>query len=352
MCYKEETTIDLSPGVNAVIGANDRGKSTILAACGWVVTGKPAGSTVMSWDGSDLTEVELLFSDGMSITRSREGESNSYLLMLQDGSEMEFKAFGNSVPDEIVDSLAFDDINFQGQANNIFPMQLTAGEFGNLVNKYFRLDEIHTTMKRLTSESKRWAGEESSAALKIEAAEEEIAKLGWVSGAEGKLDVVEGKLRAASAKQEQAKRIREILILLQEARDSIPALAKIIDLANPIARASKAAAKASELRNTASKTSDQLVELNEAQKKTAELSKILAVRDAVRTAKKKAERAEKLRKDGKAVTGLLNTLATDVNKQLLHQQQIHTLSQKITAIRKSLPPVCPLCGNVTIRRRK
>jgi len=344
MCYQQPTTVTFQPGLNAITGPNDRGKSTLLAAVGWVLTGKPAGDTIESWDGNRDVEVTLLFDGGLAVSRFRENGLNRY--EINNGkAKQEFRAIGNAVPQEVLGALNLEEINFQGQANNLFPMQLTPGEFGALVNKHCRLDDIHVTMKRVTSELRQWDREITKQQAVIDDASMRLEELKWVPMAEGMVIASEALDRQCSALMQKMGQARTALARIVSATTELEEKRNIADaLKNRVETVRQLYNKVSTTKNHINqfyslKTGlEQLKEDQEWNQRVLQAQPLLDAAIGLRPQIFKCE--VRLEKAVKVLWKL-----QDARKKLLVKiTTIDVQKRELRRVRESLPPVCPLCG--------
>ena len=151
----DDTTLMFKPGVNAIIGSSDKGKSSILRGLRWLVFNRPSGFSFRShWaSGKDVTEVELLTSEGVTITRVRDEYQNAYTASNIDGK---LEAVRTGVPEEITKILGLDELNLQRQGDKPFLLDETPGEVARILNSVAGLegiDEAHTKMASKTREN-------------------------------------------------------------------------------------------------------------------------------------------------------------------------------------------------------
>ena len=146
------TAIEFSPGVNAIIGNSDSGKSALLRALYWVIQNKPSAGTFIShWakdkDGKQLkgTAVHLEIG-GQSISREKSAALNAYFL---DGMLME--AVGRDVPEVIQKALNMTDVNIQKQLEAPFLLSESAGEVARFFNLIIKLDDIDKVLSAADS---------------------------------------------------------------------------------------------------------------------------------------------------------------------------------------------------------
>lgn len=143
----EKTEHEFSDGVNVIIGSSDSGKTAIIRAIRWLVWNRPSGDAIRSsWGG--LTSVELS-TEETTIVRSKD-KVDGYQLYGR-GQALDFKAFGTSVPQEIVQSLNLSEINLQGQLDAPFLLSDTSGEVAAHFNKVAKLEKIDTATQNINA---------------------------------------------------------------------------------------------------------------------------------------------------------------------------------------------------------
>src|SRR6056297_3113297 len=131
------------PGVNVVIGPSDAGKSAIFRALNWVLTNWPLGNAFRSeWGGE--TRVELSTTDGEVVTRSKDKNTNKYVL-----GENVLKAFGSDPPEAVQQALEMDEINIQSQTDPPFLLVSSPGEVAQMLNQAASIDDIDVVMAGL-----------------------------------------------------------------------------------------------------------------------------------------------------------------------------------------------------------
>ena len=110
----EETTLELHEGVNAIVGATDSGKSSIIRAATLLIKNRPSGDAFRSeWGGE--TKIKFTLPNGDFIARTK-GKENTYSIGTKAVGETDvFSAMKTDVPEEIEHILNIQDINFQFQ---------------------------------------------------------------------------------------------------------------------------------------------------------------------------------------------------------------------------------------------
>lgn len=143
----KRSIIHLSPGVSVILGKSDCGKSALLRAIRFVVYNKPAGDSFRNWSGSN-TEVELTFSDGNVIKRTKTNSENSYTI----NDEKPLKAFGQGVPDEVQKILNMSYVNLQQQLDSHFLLSETSGEVAAHFNRVANISVIDKSVGKAKRE--------------------------------------------------------------------------------------------------------------------------------------------------------------------------------------------------------
>lgn len=102
-----KTEMTFGPGLNAILGPSDNGKSAVLRAIRWALYSEPRGTEFVRF-GARECRVTVTMSDGVEIVRelllNKAGTSgrNRYLLRRPGAEEQVFEGFGTEVPLEIV----------------------------------------------------------------------------------------------------------------------------------------------------------------------------------------------------------------------------------------------------------
>ena len=111
----EDLRLDLDPGVNALVGRSAKGKSWAgLRALRKVAFNKPLGDGFIRWGEDECWACVRV--DNQAVCYKKDKAGATY--QLDDGVKhgfLEFKAFGQGVPEEVSKTLNLGEINFQGQ---------------------------------------------------------------------------------------------------------------------------------------------------------------------------------------------------------------------------------------------
>src|SRR5574343_413121 len=164
------TVINLSPGVNYVIGPSDSGKSAVIRALRWLWINRPLGSTFVSSfseKGECLVSVET---DTFSIIRSQTKSKNVYQI-----NDQEYKSFGQNPPQEVLDLLGWDIVNVQNQREQGFLLSATPGKVSVYLNSLVGLDVVDSAVKKITSSIRALSAQEKAKKEQVIELEDRLA---------------------------------------------------------------------------------------------------------------------------------------------------------------------------------
>jgi hypothetical protein len=186
----EDAELEFHPGVNAILGQSDKGKSALFRAINWVAFNRPLGTEFCSdWGGDTVVEVGV---DGNLAVRRVRSVTKNYYQIIKAGQEGDpLKALASGVPEEISKILNLSPINLQYQMDAPFLLSDTPGEVGRRLNEVAGLESIDKASKNINS----WLRVENSR-LKtrqkdLEEERDDLDSLSWLVEAEEELTQLE-----------------------------------------------------------------------------------------------------------------------------------------------------------------
>jgi exonuclease SbcC len=180
----EALDVRFGPGITAIVGDSDTGKSAIIRALRWVAFNRPRGDSFVR-DGESKASVKVRIG-GKTIERRKSRTVNAYLL---DGREM--RSFGADVPESVADVVNLGEENFKGQHDAPFWFSLTPGELAKRLNAIVDLGLIDETTDRLAARLRKAKAERGFFAERVGEAEEKLAGLDHVLELDGDLAALE-----------------------------------------------------------------------------------------------------------------------------------------------------------------
>lgn len=164
------TVLELSPGVNYIVGPSDSGKSAIIRALRWLWLNRPLGSAFVSlFSEKGYCQVSIE-ADGFTITRSQTKDQNSYRV-----NDQEYKAFGQNPPQEVSDLLGWDVVNIQTQREQGFLLAETPAKVSAYLNSLVGLDVVDSAVKTIHSAIRTLSAREKVKRERIEELEDRLA---------------------------------------------------------------------------------------------------------------------------------------------------------------------------------
>jgi len=142
----KESHFDFVPGLNAITGTSDQGKSAAIHALHWLNSNRPSGEEFKNWDAkkNESVIVQVTTDNGYTIALERSGSSNKYLLLFGD-NELPLRAIKQDVPEEIQKALNISEDSFQGQHDPFFLLQnYSPGDVAKKINSITGLGVIDT----------------------------------------------------------------------------------------------------------------------------------------------------------------------------------------------------------------
>lgn len=215
----------LSPGINALTGDSDNGKSAVLRALLWCVTNSPSGDAYVSdWAKTPKGKVKageacqvIVDSnpgDGKrSVCRVRADDFNGYRLYAGGDDCQEFSALRTDVPQAVQDAFNLGAVNIQRQMDAPFLIAETPGEAARIINGLVNLSVIDEALAAANSISRANAADVKYTAGELEEKEKALASLDWVQDLQDLAD-------RAVAIEPRVKSTRERLAGLRTALDT------------------------------------------------------------------------------------------------------------------------------------
>ena len=333
----KDTKIELSDGVNAIVGKSDSGKSALFRALYWVIYNKPGGDAFRSYWGGD-TAVTIALTDGTTITRKRTDKDNCYIL---NGKEL--RAFGSGEPPkEIQDALCIGNVNVQTQMDAPFLLGSTGGEVARYLNKIVNLDIIDTTISNINKELLSAKRDHTLCVRRVETLEEKVAQYDYIEDMEKDCAL----LKALMEKQASTVRKRD------EIENMVRELSTLSDFVD------KNRAFLSNMKRSDVSATKHLSDIKGLFEKTGPLQKIIYNIQAISTSLAKLPNLEgapaatiklsRLLKDGVSVENSVcklqdALLEIETGGSLVSKKggEIKKYSEEFNAL---MPDICPLCG--------
>ena len=189
----ENSQLDLSPGINTLVGDSDCGKSAVMRAILWAITNSPQGDAYVSdWTktpkgkqmSGSATYVAIDTNPQkdrgkFSVVRKRSPEFNGYEVF--DGSDnTQFEALRTDVPREVSQCFNIGPVNLQRQMDPPFLIAATPGEAARFINQLVNLTDIDEAQTEINSLGRSCSADLRAATASLEKAEDLVKGMEWV----------------------------------------------------------------------------------------------------------------------------------------------------------------------------
>ena len=331
-----KTELEFSPGVNVIVGTSDSGKTAIIRALRWVRWNRPSGDAFRSkWGGSTSVLVEC---EEAKVSRIKD-KSDKFLLRPKGRDEMEFKAFGTNVPEEIVALLNLDEINLQSQHDAPFLISDSPGVVAAHFNRVAGLDKIDEATSRINGWMRELAADIKYKEAEEERLREQYTQFEYLDKFEAEVEVVEGMERLLTQQKNASRELSRILLFLQRISLEMPRLQALMDIES----------KVNELNEKRRQEQSLILLLNNID--TIE-EQIAADKDALTLESIVEETLEKYEKYGNTYN-LFVRLKTILDNNNTLDRRLKTIKTKVDTLQakfdKEMGDVCILCGQ-TIKK--
>lgn len=333
----KDTTLEFSPGINAIVGSSNNGKSAILRALYWLRYNRPLGTdTLLShWafdkKGNQIGEMSVTVeNDNGTVKRARTKTENRYVV-----NDHELNVVKTDVPEEVERLLKLSDTNIQKQQDAPFLLSLSGGQVAQYFNKTVRLDVIDKVLSNAESKRRKASQELKQTEELLDGFEQKREKYSWLNAVE-KLLVKYDNVTSKRNKNE-----KEITMLKQQFEDYL-ACSYNVEKFNCVSDAKKLVKEFEQ---------QEKILAGIAVRKNLILDKI----NRVKKCKKEIYPSFEKQKDLIAQINSIDVASIKKEKLALKDQlekinccneEINSNNEKIKELKKQLPKVCPLCGAV------
>jgi DNA repair protein SbcC/Rad50 len=144
------TVLNLSNGVNVIVGLPDSGKTNIIRGLLWALTNRPSGFRFHNDTSSEAdTSVRIDFTDNQWIQIIKNKKQGQYLTSV---NKETLKAIGQDVPNSVSDIANMSELNIQRQLDKHFLICSSPAEVAKTFNRITRLEKIDKSVALLTTD--------------------------------------------------------------------------------------------------------------------------------------------------------------------------------------------------------
>jgi len=348
----KETDLEFSEGVNIIVGPSDSGKSSILRAINWPINNRPSGEAFKSnWEGETFVDLEL---DNEVVISREKGKDNLYVISGHEGKEpVEFKAFGQGVPDEIKQELQMSEINIQYQLDAPFLLSNSPGEVARYLNNIVKLDKIDSSLSNISKWLRQEQGDLKRGIIYLTELKDQERQYNWLDQADGQLTNLEGLIGQISDKNNKSTDLLYIInnisdiniekVKIQLVLKAELQLIKLQTLEAEILKIRASKEKAISLYRDLENIDSRLCNIRILTDLSPKIEPLLTLNRDIDKLTDKAENLE----------GLIDDISDIQTKKIHRGQQLEMMQKEFDDL---MPDTCPLCGQgikpIAKRRRK
>ena len=326
----ENTVLELSKGINAIVGSSNNGKTAILRALNWVRYNRPLGidNLASHWivddKGNLIKEMSVTIeNENGVVTRKRTKNENQYIV-----NDKELNVVKSDVPDEVETILNLSETNIQNQQDAPFLISKSSGEVAKYFNKVVRLDIIDRVLSNAESKRRSVNNDIGFTEKQIKDYENKLESFNWLDNAE----------RLFTRYEHIESRNSELKQKINALKEKVTKYEELVDFVNnnDFSKAEKIIEKIENLSGKKLSLEEKIHNISndvsyiENAKIYPDFSKQEKIIEKLLNYKPDRERVQKI-KDGVYMYGI----------QKMH---IENSDGDIRCLEEQLPDICPLCG--------
>lgn len=381
----KDTKFDFHPGINAIIGASNKGKSAVLRALYWCVYNRPSADPLIShWAVKDEKQIATMSvsveKESGSCTRIRNTNVNGYTV-----NGTKYGAIKTDVPEAVQRFFDISEVNIQKQMDAPFLLSENAGEIARFFNRIIKLEDIDKALSLIESKRRASKADISRYEENLSGYKAEYERYAGLKDIQEKVSVFEKTESRAIEKMNQRTAIQTLLSTIDNNGDlarragKITALESIIEeyetlesdiagrknnvlILNSLISLEYSAKKDIEKADTILSLQSDIGKYDKIsdsiQKKTSQVSALSAIIKGIKQAKisisssdsivSLSEFIEKQEKYAEKISDMKEKAENIRNILLKCEKSNRTMEESdenISELKKSLPKTCPLCGN-------
>ena len=333
----KNTTLEFSPGINAIVGSSNNGKSAVLRALYWVVYNRPLGTDVLlsHWatdkKGNQIAPMSVTVENNNgTVTRRRMKTENQYIV-----NDEELNVVKTDVPNQVDELLRLSDTNIQKQQDSPFLLSLTSGQVAQYFNKTVRLDVIDRVLSNAESRRRKTMNNIKQVEELLVEFENKKEKYSWLDAVEKLLVKYDNVTNKVEQNKQQIETLRQQVEEFNKCKKITAKLNSIVAVKKTIA----------ELQKQQQVLEDITVRKNIL---TNELQKIEECKNAV---------YPDFKKEKTIIQKILAFNVESIKQEKIKLQEqledfedcrntMQAKEKEAVELKRQLPDICPLCGAV------
>lgn len=215
----ENTSINLHPNFNCLIGRNSSGKSSIVRALSFILYGN--WDTTWVKEGAKFCRITLITDDGTEIVREKGSSVNKYILRIPNATEQVYESFGTSVPEQIedvlkirkiqIDAKDYLNLNVSNQHDGLFLIPTTGSFKAKVIGKLSDVHLLDYALREINKGKKNLSSEKRIKLQEKEQLDDDVKQYDYLENVEKRLIDVENKLNKVVDVENRLDKLKELL---------------------------------------------------------------------------------------------------------------------------------------------
>ena len=335
------STITLDPGITAIIGESDAGKSSIIRAIKWVATNRPLGIAYRNYDANakDPFKAMIKFDDDTQVGLDKK----KYII-----NDKSIEKFGTTIPYEVEDTIALTDLNIQNQHDKYFLLQDTPGNVAKRLNELVNLDIIDFVLKNVNSDIRAINKETEEYRVKVGGTKDAIDVYKRLPHVEELVLSLEDKVSTCEADGNTLDVVQTIYTSIMINKDKIKNITEWLNI-------EKAIEEIVDLFAARTMADDDLISVESSVEIIEEYQERISIHDHILTAEPKIEKLYSVIIKGDTAQKEINGVSVLLSNLELNLEGLSALEIEITDKKQQLidlllsAKVCPFCGCKTTK---
>lgn len=332
----KETELELSSGINAIVGSSNNGKSAILRAFYWLVYNRPLGvdNLLSHWafdkKGNQILPMKVsIENEKGTITRFRTKDLNQYIV---NGEEL--NVVKTDVPEQVEKMLCLTDTNIQRQQDTPFLLSLTSGQVAQYFNKTVRLDIIDRVLSNAESRRRKLNQDIKTNSELLKETQKKHEKYEWLEQAEKLLIKYENISRKNTELKEQVEILENQIQEFEKYSEVKEKYNFIPEVKKNLIKIKESENKVQELEENIENINSDLELYDSCKNKTYDFSEPKKIINKIREI------------NTKDIQTQIDELEEQIEDFEDSECNIKMNKREIINLKKELPDVCPLCGGI------
>lgn len=337
----KKTELELSDGVNIIVGPTDSGKSAIIRALRWLIENRPLGDSMRSYWGG-VTQVGIIIDGDYYVGRTKSNSKNQYSVgEVHSSNYQDFQAIKTDVPEEITKILNLSPVSLQTQFESHFLLSRSPGEVAQFFNRIANLDKIDVGLRNIQSWLRQEQGRISTHQEQLLSLEEQLKQYRYINTLEKEIKRLETIEIRISNYNMDVSRLNELVSEAEELDERLETLEDLLGVEEQVTgllEIEKELSDAKSDMNDIIQLSNQLIEI---ESDIESYEQFIGAGELVNELEDLFVELVKVNKEKQEIKTALKYL-TEI--QQAEQDAQTRLEQLEEQFHKGIGEVCPLCG--------